>query len=176
MLDSNWLIEFLEEVEPSLPQEITLVAAGGTALTPLGIKESTIDVDLTGPKGDIAAFRKALESVPHGAKFDLYADGAVFSQLLPKDYLSRAKRIKRIGRIDLRALHPVDIIVTKAGRLDERDMEDIEACFRKFSPSRREIEERGKQVEYVGHEETYRLKLDEVIRRLFDRRPAKARR
>jgi hypothetical protein len=44
-LDSIELILFLEEVEKELSRDITLIAAGGTALTLLGIKPSAMDVD-----------------------------------------------------------------------------------------------------------------------------------
>ena len=51
--------------------------------------------------------------------------------------------MRSIGRIKLRALHPVDIVVTKAGRLDERDWQDIEDCIRRFALKRRAIVERA---------------------------------
>ena len=46
---------------------------------------------------------------------------------------------------------PVDIIVTKAGRLDLRDMGDIEACIRKFRLTKKSITRRGREVRYVGN-------------------------
>lgn len=56
----------------------------------------------------------------------------MFSQFLPSDYLERSLPIRHLRHIDLRALHPVDIVVTKIGRLDERDLQDIAACIRKY--------------------------------------------
>lgn len=168
-LDRRALLDFLSEVEKELDRRIVLVAVGGTAMTLLGAKESTIDVDFTGPGADVAAFKAVLKSLPHGFKVDTWPEGQVFSQFLPDDYLSRSSSIKAIGNIELRALHPVDIIVTKAGRLDERDMEDIEACIKKFHPTKREVAARANQVTYVGREENFRHNIQVILQRLFPR-------
>jgi hypothetical protein len=168
-LSSQLLLEFLGEVEAELSDDIVLVAAGGTALTLLKVKESTVDVDFTGPRESIQAFRKALDIIPHGFKVDLWKDGQVFTQFLPDDYLERSVHIKQIRRVELRALAPIDIVVTKAGRLDERDMEDIGDCIRRFSLTKRAIRERAAKVEYAGREETYRERVKEVLTQFFER-------
>src|SRR5262245_49665222 len=85
-LDASELIDFLGEVEPSLEHGIVLVAAGGTAMTLLGAKPSTIDIDFTGPRADVEAFRAATARLPHGFKIDTWYDGVVFTQVLPRDY------------------------------------------------------------------------------------------
>jgi hypothetical protein len=64
-------------------------------------------------------------------------------------------------------MNPVDIVVTKAGRLNERDLEDIASCIEKFRITKEQIEERARNVEYVGREENYRDNICEVIRRFF---------
>jgi len=89
-LNSVALFEFLEEVETGMSASATLVAVGGTALTLLGVKESTLDVDFTAPKRDLKAFRAALARTAHGFKVDLWPDGQVFSQFLPADFLRRS--------------------------------------------------------------------------------------
>ncbi len=48
-LNKQQLFDFLEEVEKELQKKIILVAAGGTAMTLLNAKPSTIDVDFTIP-------------------------------------------------------------------------------------------------------------------------------
>src|SRR6266542_6762252 len=131
-IDSSRLLEFLGLVGEELPRKIVLVAAGGTALTLLKVKPSTRDIDLTGPGEDIGLFRRTLQTIPHGMKVDTWPDGQVFSQFLPSDYLRRSRKIRPLRNIDLRALHPVDIVVTKIGRLDDRDKEDIRDCIRVF--------------------------------------------
>jgi uncharacterized nucleotidyltransferase DUF6036 len=174
-LDKARLFEFLEEVDSALQRKVVLVAAGGTAMTLLDAKESTIDVDFTGPSDDIAAFQQALKETPHGFKFDTWPDGQVFSQFLPDDYLEKSKAVKRFKHIELRALNPVDVVVTKTGRLDERDLQDIEACVAKFSLMKRAVAARAKQVTYVGNEENYRHNVDVVLKWFFGRKSQKFR-
>lgn len=168
-LSARAVFDFLSEVERSLEGPVKLVGAGGTALTLLGVKPSTIDIDFTGPKDSIAAFRAALEKTPHGFKVDLWADGQVFSQFLPADYLKRSRAIRRIGRISLRALDPVDIVVTKAGRLDDRDERDIRDCARHFKLTKAKVLARAAEVEYAGREERYRERIEYVVTTLLSR-------
>jgi len=72
-----------------------------------------------------------------------------------------------LKNIDLRALAAADIVVTKAGRRDQRDIDDIEACIRKFKLTRNSIVRRGKQVEYVGNQDVFDYNLESVTARFF---------
>ena len=168
-LDKGILLNFLEEVEKEIVRKITVVAVGGTAMTLLDLKPSTIDMDFTIPHKDAAEFRDALGKIPHGFKIDCWEDGMVFSQTLPDDYLEKSIPIKtKLKKIVLKALHPIDIVVTKIGRMDDRDLQDIEACIRKFNLTKEQIENRAKSVQYVGREENYQNNLNFIIKRLFD--------
>ena len=167
-IEKTGLMELLEAVDRELDKPIHVVAVGGTAMTLLGLKPSTIDIDFCLPGDDAEEFKKALKSVPHGFRIDLFTDGMIFSQKLPEDYLERSIAIKTgLNKIRLSALHPVDIVVTKAGRLNERDLEDIASCIEKFKITKEQIEERSSEVEYVGREENYRDSIREIIRRFF---------
>jgi hypothetical protein len=166
-LDRSKLIGFLEEVEKELSRNITIVAVGGTALTLLGLKPSTRDIDFTIPNEDYDEFQNALKSTPHGFKVDYWKDGSVFSQTLPDDYLRRSSDVIRLKRIRLKALSPVDIVVTKIGRLDDRDKQDIEACIKRFKLRRDQVSKRAKQVEYVGRDENYEINLKHVLENFF---------
>lgn len=162
-LSSRQLIDFLEEVEEQLQQSITLVAAGGTAMTLYRLKPSTIDVDFTGPGKDIDLFRRAVRLVQAGFKVDTWPNGQVFSQFLPPDYLRKSKPIKtHLQSIKLKALQPLDIVVTKLGRLDERDFDDIKACIEEFKLSKGMIIRRARQVHYVGNERVFEQNLRSV--------------
>ena len=159
------LARFDEELE----RKIVLVAAGGTALTLLNAKPSTLDLDFTGPSEDIAMFDRAEKAIPHGFKIDKYKDGAVFTQILPDDYLQTSKKIRtNLNNIDLRALHPIDIVATKIGRLDERDKQDIQTCIRKFHLSKRQVEMRSREVQYAGNEDVYSTNRKYVLKNFFD--------
>lgn len=166
-IDVSGLLEFLSVVAEDLTRHVTLVAVGGTAMTLLGLKPSTRDIDFTGPGEDIATLKTVLKSIPHGQKVDLWPDGKVFSQFLPDDYLEMSIGIEELRNISLRALHPVDIVVTKIGRLDERDKQDIETCVRARRLTRSAIEKRAAQVEYVGNRENYDYNVQYMLRWLF---------
>lgn len=167
--DKSALFDFLSVLNEDLTKKITLVAAGGTAMTLLDLKPSTIDIDFTVPGCDIVEFEQALKNNPPGYKVDRWTDGCVFWQTLPKDYLEKSLKIREFGHISLRALQPVDIIVTKIGRLNDRDLQDIEACIKKGNVSEVKIKERALLVvqSYVGPEEDYLYHLELVLKRFF---------
>jgi len=56
-LDKKALMDFLEEVDRVLEEDVVLVAVGGTALTLMDTKTSTRDVDFTGPGASVRRFR-----------------------------------------------------------------------------------------------------------------------
>jgi hypothetical protein len=136
-------------------------------MTLLDIKVSTLDIDFTVPSGDKTEFDRVRNLVPHGFKIDVYVDGSVFCNTLPDDYLDRSSEIRNFTKIFLRALHPVDIIVTKIGRLDERDVQDIEACIRRCNIKKEEIVARAAKIIYVGREEDYKYNLQWVMANLY---------
>lgn len=167
------LVDFLNEIGKTLDRKIVLVAAGGTALTLYRAKVSTIDIDFTGPAKDIELFQKAVRATQPGFKVHVWPSGQVFSQFLPDDYLRKSRRIRSLKNIDLRALAPVDIVVTKAGRLDERDLDDIAACIKMFGLTRNAIVRRGKQVEYAGNQDVFDYNLESVSQRFFTKSNSK---
>jgi len=169
-LSSRQIIEFLEEVGKNLEESITLVAAGGTAMTLYKLKSSTIDLDFTGPARDITLFNKAVRLSQPGFKVDTWPDGQVFSQFLPSDYLRKSRHLRKVGKIELRALAPVDLVVTKIGRLDERDYDDIEACIRGSKLAKRTIVQRAERVQYVGNEAVYKDNLETVTKGFFGKK------
>jgi hypothetical protein len=167
-LDKSGLIALLSEVDGRLDKRITLVAVGGTALTLLDAKPSTLDIDFTGPAADMDEFSRVEKSIPHGFKIDKYKDGAVFTQILPDDYMQRSKRIMtNLTNIDLRALHPLDIVASKIGRLNEHDKQDIDTCIRKFRLTKSQVAERAKRVQYAGNEDIYNNNLKYVLDNFF---------
>lgn len=69
--------------------------------------------------------------------------------------------------IKLKALHPTDIVATKIGRLDERDLQDIQACIEKCKLTNKQIKERAQKVEYIEHTQTYKTNLSYVLQKFF---------
>ncbi|MDE1727910.1 hypothetical protein [Candidatus Nitrosotalea okcheonensis] len=137
-------------------------------MTLLDGKPSTIDVDFTVPKEYYDDFLSALKTVPHGFKVEAWPEGQVFSQMLPSDYLAISILIETtLKHIELRALHPLDIVITKIGRLIGRDLGDIEICIRNFGLKADQIRERASKIGYAGNDEVYEMKLNVVIRDFF---------
>lgn len=167
-LNKKQLLDFLEELDKELDHGITVVAVGGTAMTLHNAKASTIDVDFTIPTEHYSEFHRVLDLVPHGFKVDTWNNGMVFSQDLPDDYLTKSKHVRtKMKNMKLKTLDPLDIIVTKIGRLNERDKEDIATCIKKFKITKVQIKKRAKQVIYTGREENYEINLNHVMKNFF---------
>jgi len=170
-LDKSRLFDFLDELDQELSRKgrkVTIVAVGGTAMTLLNLKHSTIDVDFTIPREDYSSVDSALKILSPGFRVDMWQDGAVFSQFLPEDYLEKSVEIKTDMKfLRLKALHPLDITVTKIGRLNDRDLQDIEVCIKQFKISKTQIIERAKDVQIAGSEDIYQENLKFVLKRFF---------
>ena len=123
MIDKDDLIDWIKAMDNRLDFEIELIAVGGTAMTLLGLKGSTRDVDFCLDSKDKKRFMKALDK-----KFivDIFVDGYIFSEQLPDDYKEKSKELLKLKNITLKTLSPVDIVITKTARLNARDEADIE--------------------------------------------------
>jgi predicted nucleotidyltransferase len=164
MIGKNELLAWLAALDKKLDREITLIAVGGTALTLLGLKSSTRDVDFCLKVEDRPMFGKIVGKT---FKVDLFVDGYIFSEQLPPDYLEKAKEIRSFSRITLKALHPVDIIITKAARFNARDEEDIKAVAKYVN--KKELLARFEEVvgTFAGNEREYRHHMGIVMKRFF---------
>lgn len=136
-------------------------------MTLLDLKVSTIDIDFTLPINDKLEFDRIRTVIPHGFRIDVYTDGDVFCIRLPNDYLERSAEIANFNKIFLRALHPVDIVITKIGRLNTRDIQDIESCISRYKIKKEDILKRAAEVTYVGREEDYEYHLQWTIQKFY---------
>jgi hypothetical protein len=59
-------------------------------MTLLDLKSSTIDIDFTIPGIDRIEFEQVLKNNPPGYRVDRWADGHIYCQKLPKDYLEKS--------------------------------------------------------------------------------------
>ena len=164
MIVKQDLLKWLSKIDKKLNKEITLVAVGGTAMTLLGLKPSTIDIDFCISSKDKKEFQRVLDKK---FKVDIFIDGFIFSEQLPHDYIQKSKEILKLDNIILKALSSVDMIITKAARLNARDEEDIAALARYVS--KEELMKRFKQIvkTYAGNEALYRQNFGVVIKRFF---------
>ncbi len=162
--------------------KIHLIACGGTALTLLGYKESTKDVDLMVPdlneyKHLVTFLRRAgyQNCTPYGWKrpeetmiYDLYPGNRVYETELPDSPLKRGghRRIREWKRIYLGVLNPMDLIITKMFRGTEIDMEDCLMLLRKENVSLEALKQRYQETAKYDVSETRVLKnLDLLLRR-----------
>lgn len=166
MITRDDLVAWLGKIDRKLQRNITLVAVGGTAMTLLSLKPSTIDVDFSLSREDKILFEKNLIK---GWKVDLFVDGYIFSEQLPSDYIDKAKHILSLKHIELKALDPVDIVITKAARLNARDEEDIQALVAYVK--KEELVARFEMVvgTYMGKEEDYRYHFQIILHRFFSK-------
>ena len=92
----------------------------------------------------------------------------MFATILPNDYLSRSSSINSdLKKIRLYALSLVDIVVTKAARLNERDLQDIEACIAKGKLTQEQISARSAEVGYAGNEKTLETNIQLITDRFL---------
>jgi len=164
MIDKNELLEWLKTIDKKLKKKITLIAVGGTAMTLLGLKSSTRDVDFCIESENKVHFEKSLDKK---FKVDIFVDGYIFSEQLPQDYTDKSKEILNFRNISLKALSPVDIVITKAARLNARDEEDIEAISKYVE--KEELIKRFEDVidSYAGKGEDYRRHIEIILKRFF---------
>lgn len=143
----NDLLDFLQELSKYLPQKIELVAVGGTALTLLDIKDSTIDIDFDIPVKQhfdtiIQTFQKlgfkqissiSWDTTPaYPYRFDLFKEGYIFCTQLIEDSRVNAKIIMKNKRLKVYCLNPYDLITTKLLRSSTRDVDDSIITFNKL--------------------------------------------
>lgn len=191
MPDRQALLKFLANADKAIPaadRKITLVGAGDTALALLELKPPTVHLDFTGPDSDdLVAFERACTTntntatstattttaagagaaipPPNGFQVHIWNGGKVFGQQLPDDYIKASMQVSAglLNRIDLRALHPLDIVATKIEKLAESDMRDIKACIRQFKLGKNQISKRARALQSVGDEAKFERNLEHVL-------------
>ena len=167
-IKADRLFKFLAEVDVELKKEIELNAVGGTALTLLGLKTSTIDIDFDMSDDDKIYFKKVLELLPHGFKIDIFTEGYIFCQQLPKDYLEMRKMINsNLKKIRLYTISPLDIAASKISRLNDRDIEDIGSVINKCKIKMEDLINRSNEIMHAGSEDIPKKNLEIIIQKFY---------
>jgi len=164
------LLKFLEEVNLELGEEIILLAIGGTAMTLLGMKEFTKDVDFDTPsEDDYKKFMQAIDRIGANIRIDVFKSDMILTEILPPDYLKIAIKYTDVNfsKINLYMLHPIDIICSKIARLNDSDIKDIKTCISYYNITKSEIQQRAMQYEHVGSDESYYQGVEYVLKNLF---------
>lgn len=169
MITNNDLLAWLKQIDKKLTKKMIITAVGGTALTLLGLKPSTRDVDFCIQSKDLAIFKRLTKNAKF--KVDIFTDGFIFSEQLPDDYMEKSRKTSNdLKNISLRTLSPVDIILTKAARYNERDEEDIATITKANKINKRELVKRFNDIvsTYAGSEEDYKHQFNLILKRHFN--------
>jgi len=164
------LLSLLQEFDLKLQREITVVGVGGTAMTLLGVKKDTKDVDFDIPfTDDYEEFNRVMNIIKPKVRIDVFKTDLILTEILPSDYLKIAIKYAGLNfsKINLYALNPIDIICAKIARLSETDIEDIKTCIRYYNITKSQIEKRAIQYEHVGSDESYYQGVEYVLKNLF---------
>ncbi len=138
-LNKDHLLTILRVWDGFLKKRVHLVACGGTAMTLLGIKESTVDIDFLIPEDDEyidlvymldETGYKKIYSTRWASKdkfiFDLYPGNIIYMTELLESPLEEGNStvLHEFKHISLRVLNDYDLIISKIFRCDLVDKED----------------------------------------------------
>ncbi|MEK6961341.1 MAG: DUF6036 family nucleotidyltransferase [Nanoarchaeota archaeon] len=141
-IDAARLYELLRSISKYIEKKVRMYALGGTALTILGIKKSTLDIDINiDSEKEYTYICDVFERIgferkgtyrwftQEGLVFDLFFGSNILGTELLPDCLEKARLIDSFGKIELYTLSLYDVIISKLARGDSRDFEDIKAIF-----------------------------------------------
>jgi len=170
MITKKDLLDWLKRVDKKIDRPMILIAVGGTAMTLIGLKPSTRDIDFCVESKDF----RILKELTQGDKFkvDIYRDGFIFSEQLPEDYIKKSAKVESgLVNIGLRTLSLIDIIITKTARYNERDEEDIAAIAETKQVKKEELKKRFEKIRktFAGRDEDYLYHFNLVLKRHFEK-------
>lgn len=144
MYNKKKLITFLEDLDEKLKGDIEIITLGGSALSLLDLKDFTQDIDFFIKGLNYEEMEGILEKLKdkyrrddvdywEDGKIILNKEGRIVTQLMPNDYSEIAETIDlKLKNIKVKILNPIDIILTKVGRCNEEDIDDIRRIEKKF--------------------------------------------
>lgn len=170
------LFELLESISKHVDRQVRMYALGGTALTILGLKTSTVDVDVNVDSGEEYAYLSDLFEglgfkrlgpirwlTQEGIAFDLFHGSFILGTDLLPDCLEISKFIRRFGQLELYTLSLYDIIISKLARGDDRDFDDIKQVFLKEVIDVKQLVERYRMTMETSIVGQYKQKLLDLI-------------
>lgn len=170
------LFELLSSISKYVKKKIKMYAMGGTALTILSIKPSTLDIDIDiYPDKDYQYICKIFEQIgfkrkgtirwqtQEGLFFDLFTGSNILGTELLPDFLSKSRFIKTFGNIELYTLSLEDIIISKLARGDPRDFLDIKKIFETQQINLPGLVRRYKETMETSIISNYKQKLLDLI-------------
>jgi len=183
-IKTDELARTLEAWDALIPgrQKIRLVACGGTALTLMGYKESTKDVDFLVPETE--AYRKLIDflvkagyrqETQYGWRragevilFDLYPGKKVYVTELLTSPLDRggSRKWKAWKKIEVSILNPPDLLISKMFRGTEVDIQDSLLLLSRGKIDLKKLQERYRETAQYDISEA---KVMKSLERLLER-------
>ncbi len=173
---ANELFELLNSISKFIERKIKMYALGGTALTILGIKSSTLDIDIDiDSHKDYQYICEIFEKIgfkrigtirwqtQEGLFFDLFMGSNILGTELSPNFLDKSKFIKSFENIELYTLSLEDIIISKLARGDPRDFLDIKKIFENQKINLPELVRRYKETMETSIVANYKQKLLDLI-------------
>lgn len=180
-------MQTLDNWERLINFRVNLIGCGGTALTLLGIKESTKDIDFIVPVvGEYNKLMIFLERLGYGEKggglwhpddplflYQFWAGARVFTTDLLESPLEPGRNIliKKWRNIYLGALNLPDVIITKMSRGTQLDIEDCVAAYSKSDIDPDKLLERyAEAAKYDLNPNKMMQNLTRLVEELFESR------
>ena len=174
-VNAKKLFELLESISKFAEREINMYALGGTALTILSIKDSTLDIDINiGSEKEYIYIYRIFEQIgfekkgmfrwftQEGLAFDLFHSFNILGTELLPDCMEKSRYIKLFGKIKLYTLSLEDIIISKLARGDPRDFDDIKSILEKRIDIKKLVQRYKKTME-SSVVSNYKQKLLDLI-------------
>jgi hypothetical protein len=122
-------------VEKTTKRPIEIILLGGLAMALYGRRRKTRDLDAEIPAMTGAQLGRLLQYID--IPVDLSKDVSHWGMIdLPPGYRGRAKRLWRKGRITVRVLSPLDLVMSKLRVMRESDIQDALYLIRRFKLTR----------------------------------------
>jgi hypothetical protein len=127
--------QLVRAVEKTTKRSVEIILLGGLAMALYGRRRKTRDLDaeipaLTGPQ--LARLLRYLD-IPADLSRDVSHWGMID---LPPGYRGRAKQLWRKGRVTVRVLSPLDLVMSKLRVMRESDIQDALYLIRHFKITR----------------------------------------
>ena len=125
--------DFLSRLNSAIKKKVTVVLIGGNALSTLGLKSATEDVDIVCRSSEPIVANFCRDYVKkYKVKVEFFIDG-LFKNIRIKDYLESAYPYMQdeFQNLNLKILSLPDIILTKISRSMKKDLDDVSRILHK---------------------------------------------
>lgn len=148
-VDRARLRQFLQALGRRVRRPVRFYLVGGVVLIDLGLRPTTLDVDFAAEADDPQALAE-LEQAIRGLKdeLDINVEPASPADFLPipPGALARSRYIDRFGPISVYYYDIASLVIAKAARALERDLDDVERLVRAGEVDWQEVEETWGEV------------------------------